>query len=533
MNLQSIKRYGILAGVALAMTLLTAPAFADELRYLVQFSAGHGPGGKAALRASGARIVLELAPQNAVAARIPEAALAGLRNNPHIAVIEVDAKRYPMSWSNRPLGNGEVLPYGIQMVQADRVISAGESSRKVCIIDSGYSQQHIDLRDEAVTYSADAGSGAWDRDSCGHGTHVAGTVMATAGNGEGVIGAAPGVRVHVVKVFGNDDLEGGACSWTYSSSLVAALNACEGAGAHVISMSLGGASRSRVEEVAFDDAYQRGLLHIAAAGNDGNKRTSYPAGYASVVSVAAVDAMENVADFSQQNRDVELSAPGVAVLSTVPWLGISSLTFSDGTSISATHVANSGYTEGTAGIIVDGGLCDSVGAWAGKVVLCQRGTISFNDKVTNVALGGGVVAAIYNNAAVDPTCGDISGTLGDGNSSVIVAVGMSCADGAQAIGHLGESVSVVSHVLTPESGYESWGGTSMAAPHVSGVAALLWSCHPAATNQEIRAAMNATARDKGAAGRDPAYGYGIVQAADALTGSLGAGSCVVSTSSKY
>ena len=62
------------------------------------------------------------------------------------------------------------------------------------------------------------------------------------------------------------------------------------------------------------------------------------------------------------------------------------------------------------------------------------------------------------------------------------------------------------------NGYKSISGTSMATPHVSGVAALVWSHFPNCTNQQIRDALNATAKDKGAAGRDTSYGYGIVQA---------------------
>ncbi|HVE87272.1 MAG TPA: S8 family serine peptidase, partial [Myxococcales bacterium] len=66
------------------------------------------------------------------------------------------------------------------------------------------------------------------------------------------------------------------------------------------------------------------------------------------------------------------------------------------------------------------------------------------------------------------------------------------------------------------SGYEAWDGTSMATPHVSGVAALIWSAYPTKTATQVRAALQNTARDLGAAGRDNAYGYGLVQAKAAL-----------------
>jgi serine protease len=61
-------------------------------------------------------------------------------------------------------------------------------------------------------------------------------------------------------------------------------------------------------------------------------------------------------------------------------------------------------------------------------------------------------------------------------------------------------------------GYNSISGTSMASPHVAGVAALVWSNHPQCTAAQIRAALNATAQDRGTAGRDTSFGFGIVQA---------------------
>jgi serine protease len=527
---------------ALALTLSVAPAvgFAQDGRYIVKFK-GNRAEALAHLQWAGGRLALSLDSLEAFAAHLPDPAVAALARLPFIEYIEVDPIRVPMAVSNRALSSGEILPYGIQMVQADLVTSINEAAKKVCIIDSGYSQQHRDLRDDtndSITQNAaDNGAGTWDRDSCGHGTHVAGTVMATARNGAGVIGVVPGVKLHIVKVFGNDVLGGASCDWTYASTLVNALSKCEAAGANVVSMSLGGPTRSSAENTAFANAYNRGVLHIAAAGNAGTTATSYPAGYASVISVAAVDSSETLASFSQRNKDVELAAPGVGILSTVPWLDDNTVRFPDGTSISGGHVEFSGRTAGVAGAVVDGGLCNAVGAWSGRVVLCQRGTAAFNVKVQNVSSGGGVAAVIYNSAANDATCGDFAGTLGTGNSSSIPAITVSCAEGSSALARAGLSGTLVSQVTFPGSGYEAWDGTSMATPHVSGAAALIWGCYPGATNQRIRDAMTATAKDKGAAGRDNSYGYGIVQAKaaiDNLRGSLGASSaCTVSTVSKY
>lgn len=522
-----------LRAIAVAAALLAVPglASAEAGRFIVAFQPGRATQGQAALRAAGARVLLELGPQNAAAARLPAAAVDGLRRNPNVAHVEADPIREPLALWNDVTRHGETMPYGIQMVQADGIVSRDAASRLVCIIDSGYSQQHEDLKDASggeVTGAAfDTGSGTWDRDSCGHGSHVAGTVAAIAGNGLGVVGANPGVRLHVVKVFGNDDLvEDGSCGWTYASTLVAALNDCVAHGADVVSMSLGGSARSRTEEQAFSAALADGVLSVAAAGNAGNRSTSFPAGYASVVSVAAVDANERKADFSQTNPDVELAAPGAGVLSTVPWYDRNTLA-ADGVAWHGGRIEGAARTDGVSGVLsVDGGRCTSAGAWSGRIVLCERGDITFADKVANVQAGGGVAAVIYNRAASDPTCGVFTGTLGSRPKTSIPAISLSCEDGAAALQHGGASALVVSAFEAPGSGYEAWNGTSMATPHVSAVAALVWSCDPSWTATQIRDALAATAKDAGAPGRDSSYGFGIVQARDALV-SLGMGSCRV------
>ena len=528
----------LFASLALALGAMPVLGQAADGRYIVKFNAGRSDAAVHALHAAGAQVLLSLEPQDAVAARIPEQALQGLQHNPNIEYIEEDVIRTPMAlWSDRPNAASplETVPYGIQMVQADLINSTNEGGRKICIIDSGYSQQHLDLKD-GVTNSNTTGTGTWNKDSCGHGSHVAGTISATAGNSMGVVGVVPGVQLHIVKVFGDDNLvDGGNCAWTYSSTLVQALNFCTQAGANITSMSLGGTLKSRTEENAFNSAYNtNNMLHVAAAGNAGNKTTSYPAGYGSVISVAAVDANETVASFSQQNRDVEIAAPGVGVLSTVPWQDVDTLTFTAG-SVSGGHVEFSGRTAGTTGNLVDGGQCTAAGAWSGKVVVCQRGTNSFLEKVQNVQSGGGVAAVIYNNVTSDATCGDFLGTLGDGNTSTLPAITVSCADGTAALAHAGGSGTVVSQFVAPSSGYEAWDGTSMATPHVSAVAALVWGCFPTKTNAQIRTALTSTARDKGGAGRDNAYGFGIVQAKAAVQslGALPNANCAVLGTSKY
>ena len=506
------------------VVMMASSAFAQDARYIVKFRAGRAAAGQAAVRAAGGQVAVVLGPQDAVAAFIPAAALNGLSRNPNVDYIEEDAVREPFAVSDVTSG-GETLPYGIQLVQANQVSTTAASTRQICIIDSGYSQQHEDLKDAStgeITSTLTSGTGTWDKDSCGHGSHVAGTISAISGNGLGVVGVIPGVRLHIVKVFGNDDLiDGGSCSWTYSSNLVAALNACTAAGANIVSMSLGGGVRSRTENSAFTSADAAGVLSIAAAGNGGNTRVSYPAGYASVVSVAALDANEALATFSQRNADVEIAAPGVSVLSSVPWKDINTLTTASAT-WSGGRIDGAPRTTGTLGAIAAGGRCTAAGAWTGKVVLCERGDISFADKVNNVQAGGGLAAVIYNLAASDATCGVFAGTLGARPRTTIPATTLSCADGAAAKTQVGANGNVVSQFSAPSGDYEHWNGTSMATPHVSGVAALVWSCNTALTNQDVRNLLTTTAKDEGAAGRDTSFGFGLVQAKNAVLAMGGA-----------
>lgn len=506
---------------AITLSLLgpaTAYGAPEQARVLVQFQPGRRGAAEQALRGVGAQFHYAFDELNTFAVSVPAQALQGLSRNPNVVLIEEDAPRYPVevaaSSAAAPAAAGsQVTPYGIDMVQArdvwdadrDDVADAGAPTGAgitICIIDSGLYTGHEDLSDVAV--GGYASGGDWNTDRNGHGTHVAGTITAQ-NNSVGVVGVLPGTAdLYIVKVFGE------AGEWVYASTLLDAANRCAANGARIISMSLSGTRASSTERRGFDRLYSQGVLSIAAASNDGGTSYAYPAAYASVVSVAAVDESLVVADFSQQNDDVELAAPGVGVLSTVPYLDRSLLTVG-GVEYGANHIEFSARGV-VSGALVNGGLCDSVGAWTGQVVLCERGVISFYDKVINVQNGGGVAAVLYNNAP-----GNFFGTLGDGNSSTIVGISLSQEDGQYLVANrLGSTAAVASEWIYPSNNYEYYDGTSMATPHVSAVAALIWSADPTATNAEVRQALTATARDLGPAGRDHAYGYGLVQAADAL-----------------
>ena len=494
-------------GVSLALMLGAGSVAAQTAgpddgseRVWVKFKKGHKMQLAPSLSAGGVVVHHRFDKRGTMSVSATPEAMRALRNDPNVEYIEEDPIRVPMAQS---------IPFGISMVQAIEAAAAGADGAGVlvCIVDSGLytgHEDHVGVTGATIT----GGNSTWDSDTCGHGTHVAGTIRAIDNN-SGVLGVSPGkVDLHIVRVFsGGTD----GCGWTFSSGLAAAVDNCAAAANGrkvVINMSLGGGAKSVTEENAFNALNATGnVLSIAAAGNDGNTALSYPASYNSVVSVAAIDSNKALATFSQRNAQVELAAPGVSVLSTVPWTAASLSVGADSFNVAALDLT---LQSTASGALVNGGLCDSVGSWSGKVVLCERGVIAFGDKVTNAALGGAVAAVVYNNAP-----GGFAGTLGAASS--IPAVSATQEDGQFLVANrLGATANVSTVFTAPGSGYEAWDGTSMATPHVTGVAALLWSAHPEATNQQIRDAMASTAQDLGTAGRDNSFGFGLVQAKAAL-----------------
>ncbi|WP_082723799.1 S8 family serine peptidase [Lysobacter capsici] len=468
----------------------------------LQMAAAKSAGKAAAVAPISGKTHYEFDNLNSVVMTLPPEVLASLRGNRNL-VIEQDVPRYPMA---------EAVPFGIDKVQARDVVATGADGTgvKVCVIDSGLKADHEDFAGVAITGYAPSGQ-SWNTDTCGHGTHVAGTIAAVGGNGKGVVGVSPGkVSLHIIKYF-----DGPTCGRSYSSTLVDAANRCAQAGAKIINMSLGGTLSSSSENTAFTTLLNQGVLSIAAAGNDGNSAKSYPASYASVISVASVDSNNVKATTSQFNDAVDIAAPGEGILSTYPKKGtpvkVNGVDYETNRISGAAEIAVSAP-------MVDGARCASSGSWSGKVVLCERGDISFNDKVVNAKNGGALGVVIYNNVA-----GPFAGTLGDGVTSTIPAVSVSQADGQTLRGLAGQTATVSGVTIYNVDSYNFSSGTSMATPHVAGVAALLLSAKPSATPAQLRDAMTSTALDLGAAGRDNEYGFGLVQGFEALEALVGGG----------
>ncbi len=500
--------------IALALTSAFTTQAADN-RYIVKVDNNNKGVVKALAKKLGAELKVD--GNGFIAASFTGKSLQdvkGLMNNPHIQAIEEDHRRVPMLDYSDDAGNPstmQITPYAVYQSQADQVSFNGQAGMKVCIIDSGLDRSNNDFNWGNISGDDDSGTGSWDVNGGPHGTHVAGTIAA-ADNNIGVVGMAPGVDLHIVKVFNAD-------GWGYSSDLAYAADKCSSAGANIISMSLGGGGANSTEENAFKAFTEAGGLVVAAAGNDGNSVRSYPAGYPSVMMIGANDAQNNIADFSQypsctvttgrgKNQTtttdeticVEVTAGGVDTLSTYPAdMATSASLSADGQFVTSSAMENSGnasastYFMGTAEA-TDGGA-------NGKVCVIDRGAISFHDKVLNCENSGGVGAVIINNEA-----GMLYATLGETNATTIPAVGTALEDRSSLVAASAMDISIG----TADYGYMS--GTSMATPAVSGMAALVWSNHNDCTGTEIRDALKATAEDGGAAGNDVYFGAGIVKA---------------------
>ena len=230
--------------------------------------------------------------------------------------------------------------YGLNMIQAKSFWNQSEKGRgiNIAVIDSGCDIEHENLRDciagvRNFTDEDDKNPNIVT-DRVGHGTHVIGIIGANGKNG--VYGVAPNSNIYVLKAINSSGT--GKVSWVAN-----AINYAIEKKVDIISMSLGMSSNSEKLEKSVKNAIRNNILVVCAAGNegDGNSESfeySYPASYADVISVGAVDKKGRPASFSNANLVIDLLAPGVEIVSTYPGNRYASLT---GTSMATPYVTGS------------------------------------------------------------------------------------------------------------------------------------------------------------------------------------------------
>jgi major intracellular serine protease len=248
----------------------------------------------------------------------------------------------PVRVSNANVNEKEI-PFGVSMVNAPEIWETTRGNGVVvAVLDTGVSTKHPDLQGRIIdgrNFTPDFnGDPNTYEDNQSHGTHVAGTICAIA-NSIGVVGVAPDVQLLVGKVL---DHEG---SGDYDSIVSGVRWAVDWRGkngerARVISMSLGGPFDYKPLHDVIKYAVDNNVAVVVAAGNEGDGTTmmdeySYPGMYDEVIEVGAIDQYKLLADFSNTNDQIDVVAPGVDVLSTVPngWAKMS------GTSMATPHVS--------------------------------------------------------------------------------------------------------------------------------------------------------------------------------------------------
>jgi serine protease len=343
-----------------------------------------------------------------------------LAAHPDILYAEPNWKRFAsLDPIDDPLYPGQWHYDTINVEQAwEAMDSRGNAGITVAVIDTGVLTAHPDLSNNLIAgYDfVDDDNNANDpgdrlingQRSSFHGTHVAGTIAASAANSEGGVGVAANVKIMPVRVLGpnggfSNDVLAGVC---FAAQITRIDNGvCENTNkaskaADIINLSLGGEGFSNIEQAVYDAVTAKGIIVIAAAGNESSSRPFYPAAYDNVISVSAINRNLEQASYSNFGSTIDVASPG----------GDSSV---------------------------------------------DRGVLS---------------------------------TLGDDRSNTTVFT------------------------------YGSLQGTSMAAPHVAGVAALMKSVKPNLTHDEFLGYLNAgdLTQDLGAPGRDDIFGIGLIDAHKAV-----------------
>ncbi|NLH01096.1 MAG: S8 family serine peptidase [Clostridiales bacterium] len=225
----------------------------------------------------------------------------------------LDAMKVPKAWSKGQYGEGVTVA----------VIDSGMFG--IC---NGESHEDIDSKKIVKPYNFLA-KNTDVTDSRGHGTYVAGIIFAKTNNGTGVAGIMPEVKIMPLKVFGVEDAD--------TAHVISAIEYAVDNGADVINLSLGGKDASQALKSACDAAVAKGVLVVAAAGNDGTSTPFYPAAFDSVIGVAALDTGNTRYQNSQYGDSVYVSAPGakIAVIDNKT----NQYSVKSGTSMSAPQVA--------------------------------------------------------------------------------------------------------------------------------------------------------------------------------------------------
>jgi serine protease len=502
--------------VVFSLLVAAAASGADTHRYLV---ATERPVTSGRFAVTVNRAPVDLEPRNVArfelvdgfAADLTEEEANALRNADGVRSVERVVERYASDVS-RVIG-AQTLPYGISMIKAPLAWNARNAAAvNVVVVDSGIDYRHAELSGAYKGGIDLVNNDADPLDDNGHGTHVSGIITAKKDN-QGVVGVAPGMNLFGIKVL-NAQGKGNSENLIKALDWVKSRKKTDG-GNWVVNFSLGSAEPSDLEREAFTTAVAEGIIVIAASGNASTTAVAapvqFPAAYPGVIAVGAVNELQKITSFSCQGPELDFTAPGMAVLSTVR-VGTDEVSYVVNGKSAMETAALEGSKKGTftgtyvyVGLGKEGEITPE--KVSGKIALIRRGEITFAEKAKRAKQNGAAAVVIFNDSQPytrwtmysesDPDSYTYEWPL---TVSLPNAIGESFA--ARGTGTL-----TVAYVFDD---YGEKSGTSMAAPHIAGAAAFLWSIAPNATPDAVLTALTNTAIDLGTPGPDPVFGTGLI-----------------------
>lgn len=321
--------------IALAICCMAVFGFGQMAEFvpgevLVKFKSTKSPGAveNKAIKATVLRSIPQLGVQviKLPAGMSTQSGLDYYRNLSTVEYAELDSKKKLFAFT--PNDTQWAAQYAQKKVKCPEAwdLTKGSSNVVVAVLDTGADLGHEDMQGKFVT-GFDFSDNDPDVTPAGdHGVHTCGIVGANTNNAKGVAGTAFNCKVMPLKIFPN----------SFDSVSAAAIIYAADHGAKVISMSYGGPFESQTEKSAINYAWSKGVVLVAAAGNDGTSNKGYPAAFPNCIAVGSTGVNDIHSDFSTWGPDwVDVGAPGENVLSTV----IGGYANNTGTSMSCPVVA--------------------------------------------------------------------------------------------------------------------------------------------------------------------------------------------------